>query len=350
MTIRPEALNPAFARFCKEAREDRLAVFTSIADEKRASAVAIEKDFFVCRVLDALFHGLSTPPQLLFKGGTSLSKGYGLINRFSEDIDIVVSAPDLGFADDKDPANPEITKSMLKKVLKTSNPDALPQALQKHAADVMLPALAQLLPDCKVEKAETADQYGAALTVTYPTALEADAALDGYISRSVLIEAGARSAREPAEHKEIVPYIQGALDAADWKLATPGITLISAERTFWDKVYILDRICRAQTEGKLKLDGADRKSRHHYDVALIWRTETGKRALEDRDLAERVRLAFPAPEDAKPGSLKLIPDDDALKLLQQDYERGTSLMVFGDAPKFDSLIEELRALEKVLNG
>ena len=345
-----KALNPNFARFCKEAREDRLAVFTSAADARKASAVAIEKDFFVCRVLDALFHGITEAPQLFFKGGTSLSKGYDLIKRFSEDIDIVVSAPDLGFSDEKDPANPDITNNMRKKILSTSKADALPQILKAYTTKDMLGALATLLPDCKTEVVETADPYGAALRVSYETVIGEDKALDGYISRSVLIETGARSAREPADQRSVTPYIQDSLDAKDWKLATDGITVIKPERTFWDKVYILDGMCRAHDAGKSEISGADRKPRHHYDVALIGPTDVGKAAIADKNLAEKVRVAFRAADDAKPGALRLVPPDAILKNLEQDYERGTSRMVFGDPPNFKWIVSDLEKVQDAINA
>lgn len=350
MKIDPKALNPDFARFCKAAREEREAVFTSVADTKKASAVAIEKDFFVCRVLDALFNGISDAPRLFFKGGTSLSKGYDLIRRFSEDIDIVISAPDLGFADDKDPANPEMTNSMRKKVLSTSKPDALPPALKAYTTKDMLAALTELLPDCNTKQVDTVDQYGAALEVGYETALGEDKSVDGYISRAVLVETGARSAREPADQRNLAPYIQDALDSKDWKLVVAGITIIKPERTFWDKVYILDGMCRAHDAGKLEISGADRKSRHHYDVALIGPSDVGKAAIADKDLAEKVRVSLRAADDARPGALRLVPPDDVLKALEQDYERGTSRMVFGDAPKFGAVVEGLRKLEAAING
>jgi hypothetical protein len=350
MTIQPDALNPDFARFCNESREDREAVYTAVAEGRKASAVAIEKDFFVCRVLDALFHGFKYTPQLYFKGGTSLSKGYDLIKRFSEDIDIVISAPDLGFADEKDPANPDITSSMQKKVLSTSNAEALPQKLKAYTTGDMLAGLTELLPDCKVSEEKTPDPYGAALKVVYETALGEDKALDGYMSRTVLIESGARSARDPSDKCDVTAYIHDALGAKDWSLKSNGITVIKPERTFWDKIYILDRMCRDQDAGKLKLDGGDRKSRHHYDVVQIMDTDVGKGAIKDAELAEKVRVAFGAPDDAKPGALRLVPADNALKLLRQDYERGTSLMIFGDAPKFDQIVEGLRKLEAAING
>lgn len=350
MKIKPHALNPGFARFCTEAREDREAVFTSVAEQKKASAVAIEKDFYVCRTIDAIFHGLSAQPKPFFKGGTSLSKGHDLIRRFSEDIDIVLSAPGLGFSGPKDPANPDITKSMLKKVLSTEDPAALPQKLKKHTRNKMRDALAQLLPDCTVEAVDTVDPYGAALQVKYESVLGADANIDGYISRSVLIETGSRSAREPCDMRDITAYIQDALDGEDWNLRSEGITLIKPERTFWDKVYIMDGMLRAHAAGKLKLDGADRKSRHPYDLACMLGTVVGDAAVADKELAEKVRLAFRAPADAVPGKLRLVPAKDIVAALRQDFDRGTSRMIFGDPPKFAWVIEQLTAIEKAINS
>lgn len=349
MKTRPHNLNPDFARFCKEPREDRAAVFTEIARRKGASAVAIEKDFHVCRTIDAIFHGLSTRPKPFFKGGTSLSKGYSLINRFSEDIDIVLSAPGLGFSGEKDPANPAITKSMLKKVLSTEAPKGLPQKLKKHTRDSMRRALEELLPDCSVAVVDTLDPYGAALQVTYETVVSPDPGMDAYISRSVLIETGARSAREPIDKCDITAYIQDGLDGDEWNLTAPGVALIKPERTFWDKVYILDKICREHAGGKLKLDGADRKSRHYYDLSSIYGTPIGDAAIADTDLAERVRLALSAPTEAVPGALQLLPPDEVLARFRRDYDEGTSRMIFGAPPSFDEIIDRVADLQRVLN-
>jgi Nucleotidyl transferase AbiEii toxin, Type IV TA system len=349
LKIRRNNINPDFARFCKEPREDRAAVFTEVARQKRASPVAIEKDFYVCRTIDAIFHGLPFQPKPFFKGGTSLSKGHNLINRFSEDIDIILSAPGLGFSGAKDPANPEITKSMLKKVLSVEGPKALPQTLKRHTREKMSAALQELLPDCAVTAIDTVDPYGAALQVSYETSLGADAAVDAYISRSVLIETGARSAREPIDKRDLVAYSHEALDPGEWNLLTAGITLIKPERTMWDKIYILDRIVREHATGKLKLDGADRKSRHFYDLSSMFGTPIGDNALADHDLAERVRVAFRAAEDAVPGKLQLLPPDKVLARLRTDYDEGTSRMIFGDPPAFDEIVDRIKQLQAAIN-
>jgi hypothetical protein len=102
MKIKPQDVNQNYSRFCEESVPERAALFTDVARSKGANAVAIEKDFYVCMVIDAIFNGLSQRPKPFFKGGTSLSKGYGLINRFSEDIDIVISPKGIRIADPVD--------------------------------------------------------------------------------------------------------------------------------------------------------------------------------------------------------------------------------------------------------
>jgi predicted nucleotidyltransferase component of viral defense system len=98
-------MNADYLRFDKSKERERLAVFEAAAERLGTTSQAIEKDTWVCRVIDALFKGLGRQPKLYFKGGTSLSKGYGLIRRFSEDIDIVVSRPGLGIKAIDDPLN-----------------------------------------------------------------------------------------------------------------------------------------------------------------------------------------------------------------------------------------------------
>ena len=139
------------------------------------------------------------------------------------------------------------------------------------------------------------------------------------------------------------------LNAKEWNLRSTDITCIKPERTFWDKIYIVDRICRDHEEQKLKRR-TNPKSRHHYDVAIVGSTELGKAALANMELAEKVRIAFQAPDDAKPGALRLVPPEDVMRGLRQDYERGASRMIFGKAPDFNWVVDELRKLQEAING
>ena len=110
-------MNPAFAQFLNLSVQDRQDVFDATVERRNTLPTYIEKDFWACLVLDLLYNGLPEGhPKLLFKGGTSLSKVHQLINRFSEDVDLVVFRDDLGFSGDNDPASPALSGKQLKRL------------------------------------------------------------------------------------------------------------------------------------------------------------------------------------------------------------------------------------------
>ena len=224
-------MNANYAKFDKLKDSDRKDVFEAAAGRLGTNAQSIEKDLWVCRVIDALFTGLSTRPKLYFKGGTSLSKGYGLIKRFSEDIDIVVSRAGLGIKPEDDPLNKDLSSKKRKAAIEATKTTCSVHVLGRMKAD-----LEQLLPDCTLE-ADDDDADNSTLRVKYPSLLKPD----GYLKPWVKIECGARGAREPEAKKAIAPYIQHEL-GGKFNLATEGVTLIAAERTFWEKALILHGI------------------------------------------------------------------------------------------------------------
>jgi hypothetical protein len=224
-------MNPDYAKFDKLTELDRKDVFEAAADRLGTTVQAVEKDLWVCRVIDALFRGLGSRPKLYFKGGTSLSKGYGLIKRFSEDIDIVVSRAGLGITSANDPLFDGLSNKKRKAAV-----DVTKQKCSNHVLGRMKSNLEQLLPECCFE-ADHEDEDKASLRVKYPSLLKAD----NYLKPWIKIECGARGAREPEAKRVIAPYLQHEL-RTKLNLATQGVTLIAAERTFWEKVLILHGI------------------------------------------------------------------------------------------------------------
>ena len=357
LTLHQKALNSRFAEFCRESARERAAVFEATADKHETVAQAIEKDFWVCRTIDALFHGGPRQPRLLFKGGTSLSKGYGLIRRFSEDIDIVISAPGLRFSGGDDPGKPGMTGSARKRVLSGSNEKGLPHKLRHFVNDRLAPALEKLLPDCEIAAAETRDRYGAALKVKYPTVLPTGFEIDKYLERAVLVECGGRSAREPVDARDIVPYIHAVPKMKEWDFTVADVTIIHPRRTFWDKAIMLHDNHRLLAADKLELSDENRLSRHYYDVAMMAETNVGKAAVADTDLLAVVRDWIVdsrnlSPKDlasAVPGSFKLVPPSEIKKALRRDYEQMRH-MIFGKPNDFDWIVTTLAALEQRINA
>lgn len=194
----------------------------------------MEKDLWVCWTLRALFRLPSSGPHLTFKGGTSLSKGWKLIERFSEDIDIVIDREFLGFGGADAPKDAPSNKQRVKRL------EALMLATQVHIRDVLAPSFEQdirrLLPSTDAWNLEPDldDPDGQTLLFDYPTAMGGTA----YVRPVVKIELGARSDTEPSATPEIAPYLADVFpeEVADARFT---VRAVAPERTFWEKAALL---------------------------------------------------------------------------------------------------------------
>ena len=332
--------------------QDRRDVFEEAASRLDTLPSYIEKDLWVCLVLDLLFNRLPDGHhRLLFKGGTSLSKAFGLIRRFSEDIDLVVYRDDLGFAGDHDPT---VAGNLSKK-----KREALIEKLREACSSYILGDLTteltaqidQIAEGCRVAPDED-DPDRQTLLIEYPTLyLSGDVA---YVAPRVRLEAGARSALDPALNRSIAPYV--ADDLPEQSFAVDNVRVIAPERTYWEKLLILHGLhCGYRDKHRLPTD-KDRISRHYYDVAMITATDVGKSALSNIDLLNAVRthnlIAFRQDwkrfEEAVSGSLRLVPQPELQRVLESDY-RAMEGMILGEAPPFGWIIEQLQHAEAVIN-
>ena len=342
-------MNPAYRTFLAQSHQDRRDIFAAAADHLDTLPTYVEKDFWVCLTLDILYNGLSPKnPRLLFKGGTSLSKVHGLIQRFSEDIDITIYRSDLGFEGAKDPASDNLSGKRREKYI-----EQLDQAAREYIAKDLLIELSTiygtLVSGGGVEIDPENDET---LLIHYPSVYpHVDQA---YVLPSVKIEGGARSAVDPNSRQTVIPFISIELHETDFSVGN--IITIDAERTFWDKVMILHGwFCGYRDGGRTPTD-RNRLSRHYYDVAVISETGVGERAIADHGLREDVRShatkLFPRGwmklEEAVPGGFKLVPTGGLREVLEKDYE-ATKDMVLGDAPDFAQIITNLESLEARLN-
>lgn len=342
-------MNQAFKKFLELSRQDRQDVFEAEAEELDTLPTYVEKDFWVCLALDIFYNGLpSGHPRLLFKGGTSLSKAYKLIRRFSENVDFTVFREDLGFGGDKNPAS--VGNKQRKKIseeLKQATCDYICKKLKDDLETVA----ARLSSDCEVILDEE-DSDRSTLLLHYPSLFTKDS--EAYVQPRVKLEGGGRSALDPHESRTIEPFIASVLD--DWDFTVPNVVTICPERTFWDKVMILHGWhCGHRDENRLPSD-RQRLSRHYYDVAMIYKVDRGKAAVEDAELRENVRQhtikffnrAWMKLGEAVPGSMRLTPRDELLKALQTDYQAMQGMML-GEVPDFKEILAELSALEAQIN-
>jgi hypothetical protein len=330
---------------------DRLDAFLTTANRLGAPVGNIEKDFWVCWTLDALYHQLPNgQPRLLFKGGTSLSKAYGLIERFSEDIDVTV------FRDDLDAAASVAELEALSNKKRRAKLDAIRDACRAYITGPLRDSLAALVADAtsgagRIE-IDDADPDGQTLLIHYPEVEPRDGA---YVRPVVRIESGAKSALDPNEVAIIRPYVTDDLPGLD--LAVPDVTTIKAARTFWDKVVIAHGLRRwYDRRGALRQEG-QRISRHYYDLHCLAKSNPGEQAMADRSLGEdcvsHARMFFDRPDydlaSAVSGSYALTPHDTMIDALRRDYDN-TRAMVFGNPPTFADILVSVAEIEGRINA
>ena len=321
-------------------RNEREELFIVTAREVKLPEAMVEKDFWVCWTLDYLFHESQWKEHFAFKGGTSLSKCFNLIDRFSEDIDLILDWQILECSK-KDPWA-ERSKNQ-----QTKLNEAMNEETAEFLKNVFMPKLGQ---DFSVLLTDTFRLYideGDPQTVCfeYPRSFE-----DTAILPMVRMEVGALAAWTPTEVSKIKSYAAQQYPHLFTQPDTDILTVLP-ERTFWEKVTILHKEA-FRTNGNFPL----RYSRHYYDLCCMDRSEVKASAYKDKDLLERV-VAFKARfypagnahyEIAKPGTMRLMPPEDCMKQLRDDYEHMRN-MIYGFRPEFDEIMACIQRLEHEIN-
>ena len=326
--------------------KDRIDALEAAASTLGRPADLLEKDIWVVWALDALFSS-RIGEHLVFKGGTSLSKAYRVIDRFSEDVDLTYDIrqiiPDLI----KDPDNPyPPNRSQAKKWTETVRA-RLSDWVKAEPFDMLFEKIKA------AGVAATLSNKDGELYLEY----EAVRSGDGYVRPAVLLEFGARSTGEPAERHSISCDINDALP--ELGAPTAYLRVMRAERTFWEKVTAIHAYCLRGT-----FRGGDRYARHWYDLDCLDRAGIATKAINDRNLAEDVARhkqhffrendqagKLVNYRDAVKGSLCLIPTGEALEALRQDYQQMSDAgLLQSDATKFYELIDRLTDLENRANA
>jgi len=313
------------------------------------SAGSLEKDLWVCWTLRALFRLPVSGPHLTFKGGTSLSKGWKLIDRFSEDVDIVIDREFLGFGGADAPEDAPSNKQRVKRL------EALMLAARTHIRDVLGPGLDQeirhLLPSkaASMLEADADDPDAQTLLFRYPSAVGTAA----YVRSVVKIELGARSDTEPSATPEIEPYLSEVFgDEVPGSRFT--VRAVAPERTFWEKVALLHE--ETYREGSVAPKA--RLARHYYDLWCLITRGVAERAAGDRALFGRVaahravffRRGRDAQKSFAPGSLRIVPAADRLLQWRRDYDAMRESMFFGEVPDFADILSVVSQFEQGFNS
>jgi hypothetical protein len=335
--------------------QDRADLFAASADKRKFSVAIVEKDFWVCWALKRLFTLVDPPAGLIFKGGTSLSKVFGAIERFSEDVDLSFNRVDLGFGGENEPAKAGSKKKQARRI------DELEVACQSMIRDEWIPRIDESFaaalgkPSGSLWRIEIDPDEEEQQTVLFHYPISDEGRPVGepaYLRPYVRLEMGARGEHWPSIDATIQPY--SAEDFPDiFKEPRCDVKVVAAERTFWEKATILHMWSNAVPGKKL----GERQSRHYYDVAQLYEGGIGKTALNDLDLlravSEHKSVFFPRAwakfEEAVPGSLRLVPSGARLAELERDYQKMRDEMIFGNAPTLAHIIDVLREIERKVN-
>ena len=320
---------------------DRKALFHNTAAKMGMTDAIIEKDFWVCYMLDYLFHRCAWRDNIAFKGGTSLSKAYGLIERFSEDIDLILDWRVLGYGINEPWEERSNTKQDI------FNKEANTRA-ELFLRDTFLPSI---IADLTAELGENIrcfidDDDPQTVKIAYPNSFS-----DMSILQEIRLEIGALAAWTPVKLADITPYaaqVYGRL----FKQPLTDILTVLPERTFWEKVTILHREAFRAEDRPFP----SRYSRHYYDLYRMMQTEVKDKALADNDLLTRVvdfkdkfyRCPWARYDLAMRGTIRLMPPEYNLDKLRDDYEHMQN-MLFGNKPSFDEIMDGIAKLETEIN-
>ncbi|WP_311441266.1 nucleotidyl transferase AbiEii/AbiGii toxin family protein [Hoylesella buccalis] len=327
-------------KFLELSDSQRKSVYESVAIKVGLPAQVIEKDFWVTAILQTVFT-LPVAKQLVFKGGTSLSKGWKLIERFSEDIDIAVDPIILGVPEG------DLTKKQIKKLRKTSSLFVLEQLTPMICEEVQREGLHSFITVDAQPNGEGDNTYPEPRQIYLHYKSVFDKALT-YLRPDVVLEVSARSLIEPTEPIQIKSILGEHLPVLP--LTDSVIHTAIPAKTFLEKVFLLHELFSVPGHGMI----AEHKSRHLYDLYVMMNKDFAKKAVIDdilwesirhhREIYTSVRDIDYTPDVRK--RLRLIPREDILDTWRADYDAMKESMIYGNKPSFDELLEGMSELQR----
>jgi predicted nucleotidyltransferase component of viral defense system len=322
-------------------KERRIEILNQVTELTGLPSVAIEKDWWVTMALNASF-SLPYSKNIVFKGGTSLSKGWNLIERFSEDIDLAIDRKFFGF-------DGAISKTQIKNLRKQSC---------EFISTTFLADLTKILTEwkaideCKLiaQPVKDSDKDPQVIEIQYNSVIDTSE----YLPQRVLIEVGSRSLMEPIEERQINSILSENFPQQNFATFPFAIPTVLPQRTFLEKVFLLHEEFSQETE-KIRID---RLSRHLYDLEKLMDTEHGIEALKNIDLYNNIiahREKFNPLRGLDygnhiPSKISILPPQVVVKGYARDYEAMTSFMIYGEPLKFDHLMKRILELQTRINS
>lgn len=326
------------SKFYQIPTEEKIKILRDAGEKTNLPAYAVEKDWWVVQTLAILFE-TEVGQHMVFKGGTSLSKAWGIIDRFSEDIDLAVDRKFYGFEGDlKKKQRTNLRKKANTYITQSLYPE-MESRFKERDLDVKL----------ELEEITTSDQDPLIIHVNYPNLIESP----GYLKPRVQVELGCRSLIEPFSVRAISSILDENYPEASFAEPPIHIPTVDPERTLLEKIFLLHEEFQRSDE-KIRVD---RMSRHLYDIYKLAASPFGEKVLDNQELYSEIvqhRHSFTklGGVDYKlhnPATINPIPPAELIDAWAQDYRTMQEQMIYADSPEFGEMLDSIQSYIRKIN-
>ncbi|MCL2131453.1 MAG: nucleotidyl transferase AbiEii/AbiGii toxin family protein [Lentimicrobiaceae bacterium] len=330
----------ALKEWLKLSDVSKLELFSQTSDSVGLPVSAIEKDWWVTHTLSIIF-SMSCANALVFKGGTSLSKAWNLIERFSEDIDLVLDREYLGFTG-------ELSKKKIHKLRYASYDFLTTKFIRELGEQFNTLGFADVV--VKYRETVNHDQDPLIIEIYYPKLTEKEI----YLQPGILVEVGSRSLKEPYTQRILKTMVSEIFSNTPFTDQPITIPTVNPERTFLEKIFLLHEEFQRPPQ-KIRVE---RLSRHLYDIEKLSQTPYFQKALTDKDLYQTIiahRRQFSALEGVDyekhlPSYIKIVPPKHLLPIWEKDYNEMGENMIYGKKLTFNELILKITEIQSIVNA
>jgi predicted nucleotidyltransferase component of viral defense system len=314
--------------------------YIQIAENAGMSEFAVEKDWWVVQTLSVVFT-MEVGKHLIFKGGTSLSKAWKLIERFSEDIDLAIDRDYFGYEG-------ELTKKEREKLRKASGSYVDTVFFNELKATFAAKGFSGLRIEL-VEEAES--DKDRTINIFYPNVIPSP----GYLQPKIQLEIGCRSLREPFNMQPIASLVDETYPDSEFAQGAIAVPTVNPERTFLEKIFLLHEEFQ-RPAAKMRVD---RLSRHLYDIYQLSKTEFAVKALNNMELYQTIvdhrykfnRIGHINYNLHQPQTINILPEPQVMEAWKADYTIMAEQMIYEtNPPTFNELISALTSLNEKINA
>jgi len=328
-------------KFKNLSKDEKQAIFQEVGNRIGLPPFVVEKDWWVVQSLSIIFQ-MEVAKHLVFKGGTSLSKSWNLINRFSEDIDLAIDRKFFGY-------DGNLSRQQITELRKEASKFTTGHFFEDLKEKFILEGLE--VSEFSIKEAEASDQDPRIINISYQNVINTP----GYVQPRVQIEIGSRSLREPYTYKNISSFVDEEYNKEDFTEDPVKVPTVNPERTFLEKIFLLHEEFQRPLE-KMRVE---RLSRHIYDIVTLSKTPFAEIALNDPGLYEIIvdhrhkftRVGGVDYNLHQPQTIDPVPISSVIDNWENDYKTMLEQMIFEQhPPSFEEAIKSLIELKKKINN